>query len=267
MFRTRARAATALALLPLLAAPPAAARGLFGGRKEAPKTAALAAAAPAAAARPPRATPEQRAAAERADPLARAAFWVRESDNDPTDTEAGVRLASALRALGRNNEAAAAADRVLVAKPQHLEALLEAGRARVGAGEGFYALDFLNRAAALAPRDWRPWSVMGVAMEQTKRPDDARAAYARALELSPENPAVLSNLALMAANTGDRAQAEALLRRAVAQPAATVRERQNLALVLGLSGRMAEAERILRRELPPELADANLDYLRAASAR
>ncbi len=272
MFRTRARAATALVLLPLLAAPPAAARGLFGGRKEAPKTTAPAtpaatAATTAAATKAARATPEQRAAAERTDPLARAAFWARETDIDPTDAEAGVRLAVALRALERFDEAAKAADRVLVTKPQMPEALLEAARARIGAGEGFYALEFLNRASAIAPKDWRPWSLMGVAMEQTKRPDEARAAYARALELSPENPAVLSNLALMAANTGDRVQAEILLRRAVAQPTATVREWQNLALVLGLSGRVAEAERIIRRDLPPEVADQNIAYLRAASAR
>ena len=46
---------------------------------------------------------------------------------------------------------------------QMLDALLESARARIGAGEGFYALEFLNRASAVAPKDWRPWSLMGVA--------------------------------------------------------------------------------------------------------
>lgn len=277
MFRTRARAATALALIPLTLAAPSQARGLFGK----PKTAAAAtsgavAAAPgmsalggkAATAAPParhvRATPEQRAAVERTEPLARAAFWAREAEADPTDWEASVRLAAALRALERWEEAATAADRVLVTQPANVEALLEAARARIGGDQGFYALDFLNKAAAAAPRDWRPHSLMGVAMEQTKRPDDARAEYARALQLSPDNPAVLSNLALMAAKAGDKAQAETLLRKAVAQPSATIRERQNLALVLGLSGRVGEAEQLIRRDLPPEMADANVAYLQAA---
>ena len=260
-----ARAATVVVLF-ALAASPASARGLFG-RKPAPAAPGKSAAVPAPAApRVAKATPEQRAAIERMDPLARAAFWAREVETDPIDLDAAVHMAAALRGMGRFEEAVAAADRVLVAKPDHLEALLEAGRSRIGAGQGFYALDFLNRAAIAAPRDWRPHSLLGVAMEQTKRPDDARAEYGRALQLSPENPAVLSNLALLAANTGDRAQAEILLRRAVAQPTSSARERQNLALVLGLGGKVAEAERLIRRDLPPEVADANLAYLRAASA-
>ena len=271
MCRNQARAATALALAPLLlTGAPAQAAGLFGSKKPAASapaaSGALTKAQPAQAPKE-KATPQERLAVERMEPLARAAFWLRESEVDPTDAEAAVRLSSALRALGRHEEAFAAAERVLVTKPANAEALLEAGRARIAQGNGFYALDFLNRAAAAAPRDWRPYSLMGVAMEQTKRPEDARVAYGRALELSPENPAVLSNLALLAAGQGDRGQAEALLRRAVAQPSATARERQNLALVLGLSGKVAEAERLIRRDLPPEVADANVAYLQAAAVR
>ena len=43
--------------------------------------------------------------------------------------------------------------------------------------------------------------------------------------------------------------------------------RQNLALILGLEGKLAEAERLERQDLPPELAEANMAYLRAASNR
>ena len=262
MCRPLVRAALALALPPLmLAAAPAEARGLFGSRPAAARTPA----APPAPTRPAKATPEQRAAVERMDPLARAAFWARETNADPSDAEAAVRLAAALRGLGRFDEAGQAADRVLVSRPTDVEALLESGRAKIGANQGFYAMDVLNRAAAAAPRDWRPHSLLGVAMEQVKRTADARGEYARALQLSPDNPAVLCNLALLEAQAGDRAGAETLLRRAVAQPAATARERQNLALVLGLGGRVAEAEALIRRDLPPEAAEANLAYLRAVS--
>ena len=38
--------------------------------------------------------------------------------------------------------------------------------------------------------------------------------------------------------------------------------RLNLALVLGLQGKTGEAEALLRRDLPPELADQNLQWLR-----
>ena len=71
-------------------------------------------------------------------------------------------------------------------------------------------------------------------------------------------------LAAMAAMThGDASGAEALLRRAAAQPTASGQFRQNLAMVLGLQGKMSEAEQILRRELPPDQAERNLSWLRA----
>ena len=61
--------------------------------------------------------------------------------------------------------------------------------------------------------------------------------------------------------SGDMAEAEILLRRAAAQPNASLQVRQNLALALGLQGKISEAETILRRDLPPELVDQNLAWL------
>ena len=224
------------------------------------------AAPPVAEPPPQRATAEQRIEVERLDPLARAAFWAHEVEVDPRDAESGVRLAHALRDMGRFQEAADAAGRVLVVNPAYYDALLEQGRARIGQGQGFYAIEPLQRAAAQTPSDWRPISLLAVAYEQVQRDDDALAAHRRALEMSPNNPGLLSNLALYWAGHGDTAQAETLLRRAVALPGVTAQTRQNLALVLGLQGRLDEAERLARQDLPPEVVANNMAYLRAASA-
>jgi Flp pilus assembly protein TadD len=213
---------------------------------------------------PRKATPEQRAAARQLDPLTRAAFWQHEVALDPSDVEAGVGLAGALRALGKFDEAADTADRVAMLAPKNEEAQLESARTHIAAGHGFYAIAPLKQAEALAPKDWRPVSLIGVALEQDERPEDAVDAYNRALKLSPNNPAVLSNLALFYATRSDTAQAEVLLRRAAAQATATPQVRQNLALVLGLEGKTAEAEHLMRQDLPPEAADANLAYFKAA---
>lgn len=210
-----------------------------------------------------KATAAERAAAERLEPLARAAFWSHEADVDPSDADAGVRLSAVLRQLGRYDEADAAASKVIALHPDHVEAILEIARARISEKQGFYAIQPLRQASRLAPRDWRPYSLLGVALEQSLRPAEALEAYDKALSLSPENPAVLSNLAMYHASRGERAEAEALLRRAVVRPDATVRVRQNLALVLGLEGRLDEAERLIREDLPPEMATANLSYLKA----
>ena len=197
------------------------------------------------------------------DALSRSVFWASEQQANPTDAVAGVKLAQALRELGRYDQAAEAAQATLTVQPANLEAMLELGRAHIARGQAFYGVAPLEQARALAPRDWRPWSLLGVAYEQVNRFDDARAAWNQALTLSPDNPDVLTNAAMAAMTHGDAPGAEALLRRAAAQPTASGQVRQNLAMVLGLQGKMGEAEQILRRELPPEQAEQNLQWLRA----
>ena len=212
-----------------------------------------------------RATPDQRAQVARMEPLARAAFWAREIDADPTDADAGVALSQALRAMGRYEDAIAAAQKVLTTRPDAAEALLEVARGQLGRGQGFYAIEPARRAQTLNPRDWRAPSLLGVAFEQAGRPEEALAAHQHALALAPDNPAALTNLALYLATHGDPTQAETLMRRAAAKPDAGIAVRQNLALVLGLQGRLDEAEKLARQDLPPEAVASNMAYLRAAT--
>ncbi|WP_333896739.1 tetratricopeptide repeat protein [Brevundimonas aurantiaca] len=209
------------------------------------------------------ASAETRAAYDRMDALSRSVFWAAELEIAPSDAVAGVKLAQALRDLGRYDQAAQTAETLLALQPANLDALLELGRAHIGRGQAFYGIAPLEKARDLAPRDWRPYSLLGVAYEQVRRFDDARAAWNQALVLSPDNPDVLTNAATAALTHGDAPGAEALLRRAAAQPTASSKVRQTLAMTLGLQGKMGEAEQILRRELPPELADQNLAWLAA----
>ncbi len=150
-------------------------------------------------------------------------------------------------------------------QPSNVEALLESARAKIGGNQGFYAIDDAQRAEAIAPRDWRPVSLLAVALEQSERNQEALAAHEKALELAPDNAATLTNLGMYYATHGDPANAEPLLRKAAAAPGAGAQERQNLALVLGLQGRLAEAEQLERQDLPPSVVDNNLAYFRAAA--
>jgi Flp pilus assembly protein TadD len=247
MSRNPAAAATTLALVMGLIALPAIAQ------TPAPAAEAQATRAPAGA--------EARAAYDRMDPLARSVFWATEQELNPADPVAGVRLAQALRELRRYDQAAEAAQRTLVVQPDNVEALLELGRAHIARGQAFYGVAPLEKARSIAANDWRPLSLLGVAYQQVRRGDDARAAWNEGLRLSPDNPDILTNAAMALASEGNAPAAETLLRRAVAQPSATLKVRQNLAMVLGLQGKTAEAEQILRRDLPPEVADRNLQWL------
>lgn len=267
------RAATAVtslaaAIVVLSAAPGVAAAWPFGAAKPAGQTTAGASPTqtpPAKGTAPTKASPAERALADRQDPLTRMAFWTREFKNDPTDAEAGGHLANALRALGRYPEAADSAQKVLAVHPKDAPALFELARAQISAGQGFYAIEPMKTAAAQDPRDWRPWSLLGVAYDQNKQPDLAAAAYEHALKLSPDNSQALTNYALFRATHGEPQAAEVMLRKAVAQPAAGAAARQNLALVLGLQGKFGEAESLLRQDLPPGAADADLAYLHAVA--
>ena len=285
MCRKRALAATAQMLPPLLMASALLIAGpaLAWGSK--PTPAASAATPPAqskaaatvktadqptsgaAADAKPKASPDVRAQAERLDPLSRAAFWASQVDADPKDAEAGVKLSSALRQIGRYPEAYDAAQAVLVQHPDNIEALLETARAALAGNEGFYAIEPARKALAASPKDWRAASLLAVALEQASRPVEALEAHRKALQIAPENALVLSNAAMFYASQGDKPQAETLLRKAAALPGANLQVRQNLALILGLQGKMAEAEQIERQNLPPQMAEANLDYMRSANAR
>lgn len=202
-----------------------------------------------------------RASYDRADALSRSIFWATENQINPMDPVAGVRQAQALRELGQYDQAAQVAQTVLTLQPQNLEAMLEIGRAHIARGQAFYGIAALEQAKAAAPRDWRPLSLLGVAYQQVRRPEDAQAAWGEALRLSPDNPDVLTNSAMARMGNGDLSGAESLLRRAANQPGASLKVRQNLALTLGLQGKLSEAEQILRRDQPPEVADANLRWL------
>ncbi|MDC7684975.1 pilus assembly protein TadD [Asticcacaulis sp. BYS171W] len=210
-----------------------------------------------------KASAEARAAAMRMEPLARAAFFNREFERDPTDIEAGLALSESLRALGQYKEAAEAAQRILMFAPNHYDALLAAGKSFIGQNNAFYAVEPLKHAIELNAKDWRAYSLLGVAYDQIKRGDEAQAMWDKALGLSPENPSLLTNKAMSLAANGDLAGAETLLRRAAVRPGADIRVRQNLALVLGMQGKLGEAETLLRQDLPPELVDQNLAWFQA----
>jgi Flp pilus assembly protein TadD len=264
LFMCRKRAILATVLGPALMLAVSAPMTAWAADKPAPVAQTQASTAEPA---PRRATPAQRAEVQRADPLTRMAFWSSEADRDGRDVEAAVALSQALRALGRYDEAADAADRILIVAPDSYDALIEVARANIARGQGFYAIDPARKAAALQPRDWRPPSLLGVAYEQAKRDDEALAAHRQAVALAPTEAAPLTNLAMHLASTGDLPGAEALLRKAAALPTATIQVRQNLALVVGLQGRLDEAEKLARQDLPPESVDNNLAWLRAATGQ
>lgn len=197
------------------------------------------------------------------DPVAAAAFWGSRYEKNPNDVDAAIAYSSALRKISSNDEAVKVMTRVANANPDHAGANLEAGKTLVEAGRAFEAVRYLETATVLAPQDWRTFSSYGVALDQIGEHKLARSKYDMALVFAPAMPMILNNKGLSYALDGDLAQAKATLRAAATGRGADARIRQNLALVLAMKGEMQEAERLARSDLPPQIADQNIDYFRA----
>jgi Flp pilus assembly protein TadD len=186
---------------------------------------------------------------------------------DPKDVEAALAYGKALRAEGQRDQAVAVLEKATIANPGNKALLAGYGRALADNGDFQQAFDVLSRAHSPDNPDWRILSAQGAVLDQLGRYDDARRYYESALKIAPDEPSVLSNLALSYVLSKDLPKAEETLRRADSHSDADPRVRINLAFVVGLEGRVAEAESIVKAGRSPEEAAANVAYLRRLLAR
>jgi len=189
--------------------------------------------------------------------------WVERYRADPSDPEAAVHYARALRAYGARAQAVAVLEQASVQHPKNRGLLVAYGRALADVGNYKRALDVLDHAHTPAEPDWRILSVQGAALDQMGRHEEAQRYYATALRIVPDEPSVLSNLGLSYALSKDLVRAEATLRRAADQSRVDARVRENLALVMDLQGRAADG--LTRADLPT--AEANVAFLRQVLAQ
>lgn len=180
----------------------------------------------------------------------------------PVKPDTGKSLAEARKLREQNQKAKALA--VLEAAsqidPDNKVLLRERGLLAADLGRIGEAKDLLRSAIDPDNADWRTHSALGSALATEGKHTEAQGEFARALELAPDHPSVLNNLALSYALDGKPDRAEALLRQA-AERSGNVKTKQNLALLLGLRGRTDEARQIASSVLPHETAVANASYL------
>ena len=193
--------------------------------------------------------------------------WGARYREDPANPEAALRYAQALRATEQRAQAVAVLEQASIRNPTDMAMLGAYGRALAEAGELSKAFDVLSRAHTPDNPDWRVLNAQGAVLDQMGRNAEAQKHYSSALKIVPNEPSVLSNLAMSYALMKNLKLAEQTLRRAVAQPSASPKVRQNLALVVGLQGRFNEAESIARADLPEDEAAANVSYLRQMLAQ
>jgi predicted O-linked N-acetylglucosamine transferase (SPINDLY family) len=111
----------------------------------------------------------------------------------PTDVAALYNLASALKQLGRRDEARAAFGVVRQCLSDFAPLHVHLGELLREAGRPLEALGQFERATTLDPRDAAAWTNRGHVLADQGRHDEARASYQAALALEPEAPGLLGH--------------------------------------------------------------------------
>ena len=205
------------------------------------------------------------AAASAGNPDAAAGMYEEAALLDPTSRAAALGLGDALLRLGRPGPAGEAFERALRGRAD-ARAQLGYGRALLALNRPEVAIDHLENARSLAPRDVATLKALGVAYDQSGRHADAASAYRAGLALKPDDEALRTNLGLSLALGGDGPGAIAILKPVAEAPGADARARQNLALAYGLAGELAAAERLSQIDLGADDVRHNLAIFATLSA-
>ncbi len=118
----------------------------------------------------------------------------------------------------------------------------------------------LNQQMAMTGPSLELQNLLGLAEDLKGNHGPAQKAYSAALELSPGDGEVLTNLALSFALMGEYERAEAILQRRAGTTDAIPLAAQNLALVYALRGQIARALETARRELSAAQVETNTPF-------
>jgi Flp pilus assembly protein TadD len=198
------------------------------------------------------ASPEEVAAANRADPLTKANFWSKEHAKDPENLETAITFGNALRDIGSDDRAIDVLSQVLVVHPDSAELLMVLGRALSTKQDYRAAVQAFNQAGTLEPDRAAAWGGLGTALDHLDRHADAQQAYQRALSIEPNRTSTLANYGLSLALSGDLVGAEEKLRLADAQPDTTTR----------IKGKYDEMKAASGANAPRGIIDQNVELLR-----
>lgn len=185
----------------------------------------------------------------------------------PDDKALMMSLARNLRFSGNAQQAIGVLNSSGASTSSDAIVLLELGKAYLAADQLNLAKPTLEKAKISAPLNWEILSALGVVYDYEGKYDLAQEQYDAALFLAPDNATILNNKALSLAQKGDLDEAVATMEMAIDSPQAGAQTRQNLALLMALKGDAQAAERLARKDLPPTMADANIEYYRSIAGQ
>ena len=125
----------------------------------------------------------------------------------PDELEAYLGLSRNLRWAGQPDEAATVLENVKTKFAGNGDYLAEFGKVRINQGMVEQGVNLLSMASEKNPDDWRLHSAQGIGFDYLAFYGDAQKSYKRALELCPDDAAVMNNMAISQGLSGsiDRA--------------------------------------------------------------
>ncbi|MBL0319972.1 MAG: tetratricopeptide repeat protein [Alphaproteobacteria bacterium] len=170
-----------------------------------------------------------------------------------TNTKYRLAYADSLRLLGETPKAHQQYQDVLSADENSIDALEGNGLTYMVEGKFQDAVTIFKKVMEKDALRWRTINALGVCLTMTNRYDEAIPYFQTALEVSPNNPAILNNKALAYALSDKNEEAIKTLENASQSLSVADPKRKtidlNLALFYSLAGKLDDAERIARLHL------------------
>ena len=208
-----------------------------------------------------------RAARDVGDFSSAADLYKRVLASKPNDAAVLAELGTTQLEMGAIYDGIDTFNKIPSADPAFLDAQIGLERAQLMLSNPEKALEYADKAVAIAPKNSRALVGRGVALDMLARHPEAQAQYQAALAITPHDMGATSNLALSLAMTGQYDQAIRLLTPIARAPNATSRIRQNLALIYGLKGDDEAARALNRVDLDEQMTEKNLQFYAAARER
>jgi Flp pilus assembly protein TadD len=135
-------------------------------------------------------------------------YWEQLIEKSPDYRPAYLGYSSVGRKIGEYNRVLAKLYDFKNRYPDDLMVTSEIAKTHYGLKNYTQALKEVDKAVALQDTDWKMYSLRGVISDKLNYYSEAKASYNKALELSPDNPVVLNNLAVSMMMNGKYAEAE-----------------------------------------------------------
>jgi tetratricopeptide (TPR) repeat protein len=178
-------------------------------------------------------------------------------------------LAAALRELDRFDEAATILRRILTKNPEHWPSQLALGQMARRTGDNQGALDYFQAACERAPGELQPKLVLGRALTDMQRFDEAGEVFRLAVRQTPHDAQLREALGRLAARRRDWTKALEEYRAATSLDPANIAARLGLGQTYCELGWWEEAEHLYGGilENAPDHVDARLGLAQTAEAR